>query len=171
MSRGYIFQITTDIATLPNLDETSFYNLTEALGIDYVANCNEMDAKTQLVKFANQLHSAGFETNKNNPTPNHCAFVITTGNRDETVKAQCNWFKSRLNRFKSLAEAITLNEFSTPDGSGIMLDIQNVFHNRYGDAIYFDMGTGSQLYTMDQFIRSIQPDTKYYVEFACVYMH
>lgn len=168
MSRGYIYHISKDPLAIPGIDESDFAEDIQSIGCDYVSNTDPSVVKENLETLKNRLRACGFSVMTEN-LPDDCAFSFITGKDLQLNECQKRWFEGKFRRFKGLAEKLTANEFSC--GTSSVYQLETALHDRFSDAAYLDMGTGPAFYTFDRFMRTLEPETEYFVENACVYMH
>lgn len=145
--RGYIYEITTEIHNCGFMYEADFYDLagTEA---DYFEDAEYEEKKVK--DYLESWEKYGAETGtEENDDGEEIPWIIFNRN------ARRNFFKKRFDEMKTVAESITLDEFSTDKVS----TLKSLIIDNYSNAVCFN----SCFYTEDDFIRMAEMGKKYYI--------
>ena len=162
MSRGYIYEISDNIDTVGNMDQSDFYESISALEVDFVANIPENQQAELREAFIQMLKSCGAVirlVTDTDPEEFSDGVYAVTGLKKKKKK---NFFYDRFKRMKQLAESITLTQFaidSNDKRSLPLYHLKKAIEEDYGDMVYLN----SSWYTVDYFIRTADPNRTYYI--------
>lgn len=165
-----MFHVTTDEDVLGGIDASDFDDRLDALGADYAENYQSTDAARVTGELKSRFLAARFRVqDKTGELPIGCAFAFGTGSRDELKQAQIAWFRESIDALKSKVAGMSDEDFACD--TAMPYALKELVDDRYGDAVYLDMGTGPAVNTLDRFMRCLQPGTTYFVDAAAVYLH
>lgn len=166
MGRGYIYEVSDNINFIGSMGEEDFYEDLSALSVDYVANMDKADQDEMREDFLKTLksHGAHVQLITDDTLEEFPNGVYAVSNLNDIFKK--NFFHERYRRMKTLAESITLQQFSIDSFDTTLYNLKNAIVDDYGDMIYLN----SSYETLDYFIRNANPQTTYYIG-NVVFMH
>lgn len=173
MARGTMFHITHSPEDASSMSESDFYQDLDSLGVDFVRD-NEPDvSKEEIDSLVERLRKAGFIIETYIPEDEHeepmdPAPVIITGNADSLEECKMNYFKNAFKVMQEKASAMTLKQFSSDTLD--TYELRMMIENTMGDAVYYGDPYEAP-YSMDGFIRRLEPNRKYYIDPNTVFMH
>lgn len=165
MGRGYVFEISSDI-NLYSLNAVNARLMNEdrnlQLECDYFSDEEDpTEIKNLIDSFANILSSSGvtFIESEDNNTQNYRCFRVS-------IQAKKNYFKNKFDMLRENITNLTLKDFAM--NSEKCCRMSSLIDCNYGDAVMFD----GSFYTLDNFIRTADPNVIYHLNIKCVvYMH
>lgn len=168
MSRGIMYHIGSEgeIGNYTAMDESDFYGSCAALGVDHVLNQTPEDAKTSVGNLVSRLWAAGFRV-KLSVDPEGFYF-FRTGDEAELIVCKCKYFAAAFTSLKKMICSMSLETFASDGPEEFTL--RSLIDNNSGDAVYF----GDYLeaaYSLDSFIRKLEPNKGYYIAPETVYLH
>lgn len=175
MARGYIYHIATDIdsAASDAISAEDFNDDLHSLAIEStrdIVNDNFAPAlNCALERFRDYLIAHHIPTT--DPPDEQCeniAFVIRTGRESPLTTAKKGYFRARWNLLKNKISITSLEDFACDTQTAT--DIKALVQDSYGDVVMLDTGRGPTMQTLDTFIRTLKPDTAYYVSRCAVIM-
>lgn len=175
MARGYIYHIATDIdsAASDAISAEDFNDDLHSLAIEAtrdIVNDNFAPAlNCALERFRSRLASYHIPTT--DPPDQNCediAFVIQPGRESPLTTAKKGYFRARWNLLKNKISITSLEDFACDTQTAT--DIKALVQDSYDDVVMLDTGRGPTMQTLDTFIRTLKPDTAYYVSRCAVIM-
>lgn len=175
MARGYIYHIATDIdsAASDAISAEDFNDDLHSLAIESardIVNDNFAPAlNCALERFRSRLASYHIPTT--DPPDQNCediAFVIQPGREGPLTTAKKDYFRARWNLLKNKISITSLEDFACDTQTAT--DIKALVQDSYGDVVMLDTGRGPTMQTLDTFIRTLKPNTAYYVSHCAVIM-
>lgn len=174
MGRGYIYEIADDLDDIGVLDESDFYDDLGALGIDYVKNVESEEQQIIRESFAEEFKRFGAtvklvkaDTPEDPEGFPDGVYVVSGINKSFKEK----YFKERYEEMKRLVESITLEQFATNLSQTPLYDIKRAMFRDYDDVVsQNENGCHYGWNTLDYFIRTADPEKKYYIG-RVVFMH
>ena len=171
MARGYIYEISD------NLNDYWLGNMnSDMLSADYAPAhfeyCSDViryqDDPDEIKDFIKSMQKYGFRTGVIKDPENESVEIPWF---EASNFGKRNYFRNRLNRAREALNQISLDQFSGIDtsistDSPSLTTIINEIRNDSEDAVYFN--TAFEI--MDDFIRNLRPDVKYYIGNVCL-MH
>lgn len=158
MAKGILYQITTNPEMTYAFDERDFFEDVYELGAEYVENSGEVQSEKDLERLEHTLNGIGFVTETDPHVP---GFVVLPMDAEQVGAMRKEFFAPRLQAVKTVADELTLDDFVTR--RSCITELVEILDNESGDMIYLFDDNYSRILSMDDFIRELKPDTKYWV--------
>lgn len=158
MAKGILYQITTDPEMTYAFDERDFFEDVYELGAEYVENSGEVQSEKDLERLRQILNGIGFITKTDPHVP---GFMITPMDTEQARVIKETFFTPRLQAVKTVADELTLDDFVTR--RSCITELVEILDNESGDMVYLFDENYSRILSMDDFIRELKLDTKYWV--------
>lgn len=170
MSRGIMYHVGTErgIGDYTAMDESDFYESLGALGVDYVKNQHAENAKESVQNLVSRLCNAGFKGKLATDPDYEGFYFFDTGSKDELLVCKSKYFAGAFASLQKMVNEMALATFAS-DGSEEFV-LRSLISNEAGDAVYF----GEYLeaaYSLDSFVRKLEPNITYYITPETVYLH
>lgn len=168
MAKGTLFHITTDVTELGAYKASNFYEVLSELEADYVEDDSEENAEMGLEWLQECVKNFADISSVSNILSS--AFMFTTPDKGTLDRKRQAYLKSWYDNLQNAVLSLTLEDYASD--SMELYELRQMLDMGITDMVYFEnAGTGPSLCTMAKFIRTIKPDTAYYVSCNTILIH
>lgn len=164
MARGTMYQVVKKIGDLNTMSESDFYDKLDLLSCDFVKDEDEEESEIHIGWLREEFDHCGI-----------AIFIIDDGYHFRTPGAEKLmdfkklFFYDRFERFKRLFANFNAEDFCSVQA---VSGLQQKIEDNYTDAVcYWDDCFQERIMTLDKFVRSLEPETDYYISQKTVLMH
>lgn len=168
MSRGIIYHAVLDENNCGMMSASDFEDCLDVMHIDSVLDQAPEDAADSIANLLSWIKTGKFEIIEKD-LPEDCAFIIKTGDAEQLAYCKRQLFARGFEELKKKLDFLSLDTFASDFIE--IASIRDILENTYADAVYFDAGTGPGTYTLDGFMRRLEPNKTYFVSANTVWMH
>lgn len=167
--RGYIYEVTSniDMFGLFSLTESDLYDECGALSVDYVLDVEKeqmVELRDDLLGFfaklganVTKVSAEGTAADETESETDGDAEMIDCVEFSDDFKR--NYFRKSFESARKLINEMDLDVFAGINyKSNMLYNLISSISDNYGDMVYFN----ASCYTMDDFIRSVEPGKKYF---------
>ena len=167
MSRGIMYHIALDENCCGSMSADDFFDSLDLLHVDSVADQAPEDCAKSLKSLLDWLEKAGFCIIQTG-LPENCAAILKTGSARELENCKRKRFVKAFKTLKDKVTALSLDTFAADFVE--VSSIRDILEDTHADAVYYDAGLGPGTYTLDGFMRRLEPDRSYFISANTVWM-
>lgn len=150
MERVFIYEICSDITNIGNMTE-NYFNDMLGYGSNNFLSIGQPEERAIRNGFIEVLKKHGAQYGTGKAGAEEIPWVIFS------QETKGNYFRERFEKMKQLAGGMTLDQFS--ESKEEVKHLKLIIDDEFGDAVYFN----SSFYTLDDFIRDVEPGMKYFI--------
>lgn len=167
MARGTMYQIVRKTEDIGTMNEYDFYDMLERLHCDYVKREDTVDSEINLGQFFEVFEKNGILITK---MLDGTGFHFCTPDKEGLLAFQTRMFHGKWKRFLDASEKLGETNFASNNDK--VDDLLQIIEETYSDAVYYrNEFSHDHFLTFDRFIRSLEPDTDYFISNYTMLIH
>ena len=167
MARGTMYQIVRKTEDIGTMNEYDFYDMLERLHCDYVKREDTVDSEINLGQFFEVFEKNGILITK---MLDGTGFHFCTPDKEGLLAFQTRMFHGKWKRFLDASEKLGETNFASNNDK--VDDLLQIIEETYSDAVYYrNEFSHDHFLTFDRFIRSLDPDTDYFISNYTMLIH